>query len=83
LGGRTLRRGGSGGVGMVTEAATGLCSGGWASGHGWRSSGAAWAAVETTFGGGDGSSAAAAVAGHVSGRDKMKRFRPRASVKIL
>jgi hypothetical protein len=34
LGGRGLRRGGSRGVGMVTEAATGSCSGGWVSGGG-------------------------------------------------
>jgi hypothetical protein len=38
--GRGLRRGGSGGVGMVTEAATGWCSGGGASGRGGRSPGA-------------------------------------------
>jgi hypothetical protein len=44
LGGRGLRRGGSGGVGMVTEAATGSCSGGWVSGRGGRSPTAGWAA---------------------------------------
>jgi hypothetical protein len=59
LGGRGLRRGGSRGVGMVTEAATGSCSGGWVSvpvaprgggggggvgGRGGRSPTAGWAA---------------------------------------
>jgi hypothetical protein len=43
--GRGLRRGGSGSIGMVTEAATGSCSGGWALGQGGRSLGAAWAAA--------------------------------------
>jgi hypothetical protein len=52
LGGRELRLGGSGGVGMVTEAATGSCSGGWASGQGAMSPGAAWAAREAPGGGG-------------------------------
>jgi hypothetical protein len=46
---------------MVTEAATGSCSGGWASGRGGRSPAAAWAAREA-LGGGGSSSAAAAVA---------------------
>jgi hypothetical protein len=59
-GGRGLRRGGSGGVGMVTEAATGSCLGGWASGQGGRSLGAAWAAAETPCDSGNGSSVVAA-----------------------
>jgi hypothetical protein len=46
---------------MVTEAATGSCSSGWASEQGWRSPGAAWTAVERACGGGGGSAAVGAV----------------------
>jgi hypothetical protein len=68
---------------MVTEAATGSCSGGWVSGQGRRSPGGAWAATETPCGSGGSSSAVAAAGGHAIGRDRMTRCRPRASVKFI
>jgi hypothetical protein len=91
--GRGLRRGGSSGIGMVTEAATGSCSGtGWASGRGGRSPGAAWAAAETPCGGGGGSSSSAAallrrwrlvMRASRRDRERMKRCGHGASVKII
>jgi hypothetical protein len=53
---------GTGCVGMITEAATGSCSGAsWASGWGERSPRVAWATVETSGGSGGGSSSSAAL----------------------